>query len=120
MLEQQRSGIQEALKNFEAQKEELAKKDDKELTDDERQMKQQADQIIAAYKRMAEQQGSKEITEQEINQMAEQLAGTGRKINAVAASDKHLYCTARLARGSATASGVQSSISASRSGLSMD
>jgi len=98
-LQQQRDSIQQALKSFEAQKEELAKKDEKSLTDEERQAKQQADQIIVAYKRMADQQGAGEVTEAQVNETAEQLAGMGRKINAVAASDKHLYCTAPASKG---------------------
>ena len=83
---------------MEEQKAALAKRDDASLSDDERQLKQQADQILAAYKQMGEQQ-SKAPTDEEIDQMAMQLANLGRKINAVAASDKHLYCTAPASKG---------------------
>ncbi len=97
-LGQQRDSISGLIKSLEDQKAELAKREDSSLTEEERQMKQQADQILATYKLMAKQQ-VKPITEQEINQMAEQLAGMGRKINAVAASDKHLFCTAPASKG---------------------
>jgi hypothetical protein len=97
-LEEQRASIKEALKNFEAQKEEYAKKDEKSLTDEEKLAKQQIEQLLPAYKQMADRQ-TKEISEAEINQTVQQLSGMSRKINAVAGSESHLYCTAPASKG---------------------
>jgi len=99
MLEEQRNSIRETLKSLEDQKVELAKKDDKSLNDEERQTKQQIDQIIAAYKQMSTQQGNQPIRDDEVTNQVNQLISQGRKINAVAASDKHFYCTAPASKG---------------------
>ena len=98
LLEEQRASMKEALKSMEAQKEELAKKDNRSLSDEERQMKQQIDQIIAAYKQAA-QQGDQPIRDEEVTATVDQLLAQGRRINAVAASDKHFYCTAPASKG---------------------
>ena len=99
ILEEQRNSIKETLQSLEAQKVELAKKDDRSLNEEERQTKQQINQIIATYKQMAAQQGNQSIRDDEVTTMVNQLVAQGRKINAVAASDKHFYCTAPASKG---------------------
>ncbi len=98
-LEQQRSGIKQMVKSLEEQKEKLDKKEDSELTDNERQLKPRLDQIIKSYKQRAEQTGDKPVTDQEVDQMVKALAAQGRKINAVAANEKYIFCTAPASKG---------------------
>ncbi len=99
LVEQQRSGIKQMVKSLEEQKEKLDKKDDSALTANERQLKPRLDQIIKSYKQRAEQAGDKPPTDQEIDQMAQMLASQGRKINAVAANEKYIFCTAPASKG---------------------
>jgi hypothetical protein len=97
-LEEQRKSIEEAIKSFEEQQAEYAKRDEKSLTAEEKEAKQQIEQILPQYKHMADQQGVT-ISDAQIEETAKQLATMGRKINAVAASQKHLYCTAPASKG---------------------
>jgi hypothetical protein len=97
-LEQQRSSIKEALKGLEAQKEEIAKKDDASLTNEEKEQKRNLDQIIAAYKQMAG-NSDKPVTDAEVEQMMQQQNAQGRRVNAVAASSKYFFCTAPASKG---------------------
>jgi WD40 repeat protein len=97
-LEDQRKSIEEAVKSFEIQKEEYAKRDQKSLTDEEKEAVQQIEQMLPVYKRMVDQQGVT-ISDAQIEETAKQLALMARKINAVAGSDQHLYCTAPASKG---------------------
>ncbi len=99
VLEQQRSGIKQMVKSLEEQKEKLDKKEASALTDNERQLKPRLDEIIKSYKLRAEQTGDKPVTDQEVDQMVQMLAAQGRKINAVAANEKYIFCTAPASKG---------------------
>lgn len=97
-LEEQRKSMEEVVKSFETQKEEYAKRDQKTLSEEEKQAVQQIEQLLPAYRRMVDQQG-KTITDAQIDETAKQLATRARTINAVSASGQHLYCTAPASKG---------------------
>ena len=99
LVEQQRHSMEDALKNFESQKEELAKKDDKSLTAEERQMKEQLDQIIGAYKQQVARKVDVPISEHEVMSMMQSLGEQAKKINAVASNGKYIFCTAPASKG---------------------
>jgi len=99
MAEEQRASMKTALASFEEQKAELAKKDKKSLTAEEKQTLEQIDSIIAAYKQASNNQADKPITEQEVNALAEGLTQQAQKINAISSSGKYIFCTAPASKG---------------------
>jgi hypothetical protein len=99
MAEEQRASMKTALASFEEQKTELAKKDKKSLTVEEKQTLEQIDQIIAAYKQASNNQADKPITDEEVNALAEGLTQQAQKINAISSSDKYIFCTAPASKG---------------------
>lgn len=87
----QAASLEENLKNLERQKATLDEKKDEDLSDAEKTQKKQLDLIVQTYKRSLE--SYKSPNEARIKMLTQQLAGRGRKINAIAASDKYLFVT---------------------------
>lgn len=83
--------MEEALKTLEKQKVELDAKKDEDLTDAERLRKKSMDTRIASYQRSIE--NYKSPSDALVKSTAKQLDGRIRKVNAVAASGKHLFVT---------------------------
>ena len=99
MAKEQRDSMKTALASFEEQKTELAKKDKKSLTAEEKQTLEQIDQIIATYKQASSNQTDKPITDAEVNALAESLTEQAQKINAISSSGKYIFCTAPASKG---------------------
>lgn len=96
MVEAQRNSIAQALQQFEQQKKELEAKPETELTEEERLLKPQIDEILKSYRQLSEQQGGAgEPRPEDIEQMKQALVGQQRTINAIASDDRYVYVTCR-------------------------
>jgi hypothetical protein len=98
LLEEQRDQFKEMIKGLQAQKEEFKAKDDKILTDEERSAKETIDLQIEALRQRDVSQ-DKEITDEQVKELAANLAQQDRRVNAIAASGKYVYTTTRASKG---------------------
>lgn len=96
---EQAKSIAESLKQFETQKEELDAKEESELTEEERQLKAQIDATIRVYRQIVDRRTGDEGQERQVEQMKRTLLGMQRKVNAIAAGEKHVFITTSASKG---------------------
>lgn len=98
LLEQQQNQYKQIIKSLEDQKDQFKDKDDKSLSDEERQLKTSIDAQIKAYKQIEERQTGK-INDEQVKLLAASLAKQDRRVNAIAAGKKYVFTTTRTSKG---------------------
>lgn len=96
-VSEQKSVYADAIANLERQKKEIEGKSDDELTEEQREIKQNLEPLIAAYKQAMEQQ--QEPTEEQIKEIMQQLSSRQKTINAIAVNDKYVFVTCSAPKG---------------------
>lgn len=96
-LSEQKAAYAEALATLEKQQKDMEGKSDDELTEEERQNKVMMEPMITAYKQAMAQYA--EPTEEQVNEVVQQLSSRQKTINAIAVNDKYVFVTCSASKG---------------------